>query len=322
VPDSLSAAFQLSPDVARALELDLPIVALESTVITHGLPYPENLSLAEDMESEVRRHGVTPATIAVIDGRVQIGVNLAHLESLSANRENLMKISLRDFAPAITRLASGGTTVAGTMFAAHKAGIQVFATGGIGGVHYELNRKRHGAFDISADLPALSSIPMIVVCAGAKAILDLAATLEYLETWGVPVIGYQTDEFPAFYTRSSGYKPSTRADSPEEIAFMAQTHWSLGMQSAVLVAVPPPEEVALSKDEVREAVKQALDQARAEKVAGQRVTPYLLAKVNEQTGGLSLRANLGLLLNNAAIASQIARVLAQGGWKATTRVSS
>jgi len=313
VPEVLPTAFQLSPDVSRALELGLPIVALESTVITHGLPYPENLSLAEDMESEVRRYGVTPATIAVIDGRVHVGLNSAHLESLSVYRENLSKIGLRDFAPAIARLASGGTTVAGTMFAAHKTGLRVFATGGIGGVHYELHSKRQGAFDISADLTALSRIPMIVVCAGAKAILDLGATLEYLETWGVPVIGYQTDDFPAFYTRSSGYKAHTRADTPEEVVFIARSHWSLGLQSAVLVAVPPPEEVALSKDEVRQAVKQALDQARTERISGQQVTPYLLAKVTEHTGGLSLRANLGLLLNNAAVASQIARVIATGG---------
>lgn len=307
--EKIPSFFRLSPDVARALELNLPLVALESTVITHGLPFPENLSLAEDMESEVRRQGANPATIALIEGKVQIGLDAVQLERLATSKEKLLKISLRDFAPAIARLASGGTTVAGTLYAANRTGIQVFATGGIGGVHHAINPKRKASYDISADLPALARTPMIVVCAGAKAILDLAATLEYLETWGVPVIGYQTDNFPAFYTRTSGYKTSAQANSPEEVAMLARMHWALGMQSALLVAAPPPEEVALDSSEVRAAVLAALKQAQAEKISGQEVTPYLLQKVNEHTGGLSLRANLGLLLNNARIASQIAKAL-------------
>jgi len=303
--------FSLTQEVSHALELNLPVVALESTVITHGLPYPDNLSLADHMEDEVRNQGVTPATIGVIDGRVQVGMIPAQLSFLATSGSELLKISLRDFAPAVASLASGGTTVAGTMYAAHAVGIKVFATGGIGGVHYELNPRRKGAYDISADLPALANIPMIVVCAGAKAILDLQATLEYLETWGVPVVGYQTDEFPAFYSRRSGFKTSARADTPEEVAFLARSHWALGMPGAVLVTAPPPEEVALPGEVVKKAVRAALKAAQVQKISGKEVTPFLLSQVSELTGGSSLRANLGLLLNNANIASQIARALSR-----------
>jgi pseudouridine-5'-phosphate glycosidase len=307
----LPPIFALSQEVSRALELNLPVVALESTVITHGLPYPENVSLADDMEDAIRNQGVTPATIGVIDGRVQIGMVPAQLQFLATSGDELAKISLRDFAPVVAFMGSGGTTVAATLYAAHEAGIRVFATGGIGGVHYELSPRRKGAFDISADLPALARFPVIVVCAGAKAILDLAATLEYLETWGVPVVGYQTDDFPAFYSRKSGLKTGMRANTPEEVAFLTRTHWALGMQSAVLVAVPPPEEVALESDVVKAAVRSALRAAQTQKITGKDVTPFLLSKVSELTGGTSLRANLGLLLNNANVASLIARALAR-----------
>lgn len=291
----------------RALENDLPVVALESTVITHGLPYPENLSLAQDLESDLRSYGVTPATVGVIDGIVYIGLHYQQLEQLASRGEGMLKISVRDFATAMVKLASGGTTVAGTMFAAHRAGIRVFATGGIGGVHHELNPRRKSAFDISADLPMLAKTPMIVVCAGAKAILDLPATLEYLETWGVPVIGYRTDDFPAFYSRKSGLKTNARADSPDEVVFFAQTHWATGMTSAVLVTVPPPEEVSLSPEVVKDAVQFALEEAREQKISGQKVTPFLLKKVNDRTGGNSLRTNLELLRNNGEVAGLIAR---------------
>jgi pseudouridine-5'-phosphate glycosidase len=305
----LSPSFTLSDEVQRALEQKLPMVALESTVITHGLPYPENLTLAEDMENVVRRYNVTPATVAVIDGRLHVGLQSSELLNLASHAESLLKISMRDIAPAIARLATGGTTVAGTIFAAHLAGLRVFATGGIGGVHYELGRAPRGATDISADLPALAHTPMVVVCAGAKAILDLPATLEYLETWSIPVVGYKTDEFPAFYTPNSGLKTSTRADSPEEVALIARSHWGLGQKSAILVAAPPPEDVAMHSEDVKKAVSEALSEAREDKISGQAVTPYLLEKVRELTGGESLLANLGLLLNNAAIASQIAQVM-------------
>ncbi len=303
--------FSLTQEVTHALELNLPLVALETTVITHGLPYPDNLTLADNMEDEVRNQGVTPATIGVIDGRVQVGMVPAQLSFLATSGGELLKISLRDFAPAIASLASGGTTVAGTMYAAHAVGIHVFATGGIGGVHFELSSRRKGAFDVSADLPALANIPMIVVCAGAKAILDLQATLEYLETWGVPVVGYQTDDFPAFYSSRSGLKTSTRADTPEEVAFVARSHWALGMKSAILVTVPPPDEVALPSEAVKKAVRAALKAAQTEKITGKEVTPFLLSRVSELTEGSSLRANLGLLLNNANVASQIARALSR-----------
>jgi pseudouridine-5'-phosphate glycosidase len=221
MPLNLPPHFSIHPEVLHALKAGLPVVALESAVITHGLPRPYNLSLAKDMEKEIRNGGCIPATIAVLDGKVKIGLSGDELERL-ANENNVVKISRMDFAAAIMKKSSGGTTVAGTMFAAHRTGIQVFATGGIGGVHPEPD------YDISADLPSLADTPIIVVCAGAKAILDLPATLEYLETMSVPVIGYQTDEFPAFYSRQSGLKTSLRLDTPEEITKFAATHWELG----------------------------------------------------------------------------------------------
>lgn len=291
--------FQIAAPVAEALQSGQPVVALESTVITHGLPYPENLALARNMEAEVQKYGATPATIAVLNGVVQVGVDGAQLEYL-AQTQALHKISTRDFGPAAALGWSGGTTVAGTLLAAQLAGIRVFATGGIGGVH------RDPPTDISADLPALAHTPVCVVCAGAKAILDLDATLEYLETAGVPVIGYQTDDFPAFYSRSSGLKASGRADTPQQAARIALAHWSYGLESAVLVVNPPPEEAALPAEAVQAEIEQALAEAAALKIRGQAVTPFLLGRVSELSGGASLRANLALLLNNARVAALIA----------------
>jgi pseudouridine-5'-phosphate glycosidase len=294
--------FRLSPEVVQAQAVHTPIVALESTVITHGLPYPENIQVAQDMETEIRQQGVIPATIAILDGKIHVGLNLDQLEYL-ASTKNLSKAGPRDFSRLIGEKGSAGTTVAGSIFVAHKVGIQVFATGGIGGVHRQTSQ------DVSADLPQLSRTPVIVVCAGAKAILDLPGTLEWLETFGVPVVGYQTNEFPAFYTVHSRLPTSSRVDSPEELVEMARTHWQLGMESAVLVVVPPPPEVALPEEEMRDAIKQALQEAKKDRVRGQRVTPYLLQRVSELTGNASLRANLGLLKNNAHLAAQIARSL-------------
>jgi pseudouridine-5'-phosphate glycosidase len=273
--------------------------------MTHGLPRPQNLQLARDMERVVRENGAMPATIAVLEGKVIIGLTDAQLEQL-ANAENVRKISRRDFATAIVNKESGGTTVAGTMFAAHKGGIKVFATGGIGGVH-EVE-----TFDVSADLQALAETPMIVVCAGAKAILDLPATLEYLETMGVPVIGYNTDEFPAFYSRESGLPVSVRLDTPQEVVAFAKAHWELGLTSAVLVCQPPPGATALPRQAVEEAIQQAGREARKSNIHGQALTPFLLQRLNELTDGATLRANLDLLLNNARLGAQIACAYSTG----------
>lgn len=292
----------LSDEVRQALEQSQPVVALESTVITHGLPYPENLQLANDMESEIQQQKAVPATVGVIQGQVYVGLDTTQLKTL-AQETGLVKVSVRDFGPAVAKGLSGGTTVAGTLVAAHLAGLKVFATGGIGGVH------RGAPFDISTDLMQLARTPLVVVCAGAKAILDLPATLEVLETYGVLVIGYQTDYFPAFYSRSSGLAVSARADNPKQVAQIAQAHWSLGMTSAVLVCVPIPESEALPAEEINTIIEQALVEAQDKNIRGQGVTPFLLSRVSELSHGNSLRANLALLRNNAKVAAQIAHYL-------------
>ncbi len=289
----------LTPEIARALNFGTPVVALESTVITHGLPQPQNLELARDMEQQVRDQDATPATVALLDGEIRIGLSDEELVRLSES-DSVLKVSHRDFATAILKKKNGGTTVAGTMFAAQLAGIKVFATGGIGGVHKE------SSFDISTDLRALAEIPMIVVCAGAKAILDLPATLEYLETMGVPVVGYQTDEFPAFYSRESGLNVSVRLDSPKEIADFARAHWDLGMRSAVLVTNPVPETEAISQVEMEPIILKASAEAIGQGIHGQKLTPFLLSRISELTEGKSMRTNLALLLNNARLAARIA----------------
>lgn len=293
----------ISPqEVTQALKGNAPLVALESTVLTHGLPRPQNLQLAHDMERAVREEGATPATIGFLDGALHVGMTSAELERL-ANEKEPYKVGPRDFAAVMTKYACGGTTVAGTMIACRQAGIKVFATGGIGGVH------RDAPFDVSADLQALAGIPMIVVCAGAKAILDLPATLEYLETMSVPVVGYQTDHFPAFYSRESGLEVSVRADSPEEIVAIAKTHWETGLQSAVLVANPVPEAESVPRSEMEPVIETAVREAHEKGIRGKEVTPFLLQRIAELTGGKSMRANLALLLNNARLAAKIARTL-------------
>lgn len=302
----------ISPKITTALDLGAPIVALESTVITHGLPHPQNLELARDMEKQVHDFGATPATVALLDGKIRIGLLDEELVRLSdAEADSILKVSHRDFATAILKKMNGGTTVAGTMFVAHMAGIKVFATGGIGGVHKE------SPFDISTDLHALAEIPMIVVCAGAKAILDLPATLEYLESIGVPVVGYQTDEFPAFYSRESGLGVSVRLDSPKEIADFAKAHWELGMKSAILVTNPTPEINAIPKSEMDPIISKASAEAIEKGIHGQALTPFLLGRISELTQGKSLRTNLALLLNNARLAAQIA-----GEMKTSKRVKA
>lgn len=300
--DQLPQSFVFTNEVAVALRSGQPVVALESTVITHGLPRPENLQLAQALEQEVRDQGAIPATVAVLDGKIHVGLTAGDLSRLS-NEDGARKISRRDFGIALARKENGGTTVAGTLIVARMAGIRVFATGGIGGVH------RHSNFDISADLPELGRSPLVVVCAGAKAILDLPATLEVLETQGVPVVGYQTDEFPAFYSRESGLPVNQRIDTPGEAAQIARANWELGMQNAVLVVQPPPQEAALHADQIEAVIDQALKEAEEQKISGSKVTPFLLDRVSVLSGGASLQANLALLRNNARLAAQIAAAL-------------
>ena len=275
------------------------VVALESTVLTHGLPRPQNLQLARDMEKTVRENGATPATIAFLDGCLHVGLTDSELERL-ANETDVLKVGPRDYATAMTNKACGGTTVAGTMLACKHANIKVFATGGIGGVH------RDAPFDISADLQALGTIPMIVVCAGAKAILDLPATLEYLETMSVPVVGYGTEEFPAFYSRESGLDVSVNLETPQAIVDFAKAHWSTGLKSAVLVANPVPLADAISKSEMEPWITQANKEAHDKGIHRKALTPFLLGRINELTMGKSMSTNLSLLLNNARLAAQIA----------------
>ena len=295
-------AVTYSPRVKDAIAEDLPLVALETAVVTHGLPFPQNLEIAREMEEIIIQAGAVPASIGMLRGRLHLGLTGTQLEEL-AQLDEAEKISRRDFGAALLKGSSGGTTVAGTLTALKASPIKVFATGGIGGVH------RGGGFDVSADLPALADTRAVVVCAGAKSILDLPATLEMLETLSIPVVGYQTDHFPAFYARSSGIPVKTRVDVPREAALLADHHWALDLESAVLLVVPPPQEDALDDQVMEQAVEQALEEAEEAGIKGAEVTPYLLSRVSEITGGDSLRANLSLLKNNARVAAQTAAAL-------------
>ncbi len=296
---TLPPSFHLSVDVAHALDQQSPIVALETTVITHGLPAPENFRLAIDAESIVMEKKATPATTALLEGNIKVGLAKSELEQL-VNTADPIKVSSRNLGICIAQKRSGGTTVAGTLVICRTAGIRVFATGGIGGVH------RGSPFDISADLDELARSPVIVVCAGAKAILDLPATLEVLETHGVPVIGYRTNEFPAFYSPNSGLPVDASADSPREVVAIANAHWALGLRSAILVCVPPPTEYALDSVMVERELQKALTSAEEEGIKRGKVTPYLLGKMKEITEGKSLQTNLALLKNNISLAADIA----------------
>jgi pseudouridine-5'-phosphate glycosidase len=294
----------IHPDVQAALDQGQPIVALESTVITHGLPHPKNLEVAQAMEAAVRNGGATPATIAILGGRITVGLTNGQLDYL-ANTQDARKCSRRDVPIAVARGEDGATTVAATMMLAHRAGIRVFATGGIGGVH------RGHPFDLSADLLELGRTPVTVVCAGAKAILDLRLTLEVLETQGVPVIGYGTDQFPAFYTRSSGLPVDARCDTPGQVAAILRARDQLGLPAGVLVTVPVPANDEPPADQTEAAIAQALAEAEDQGVTGKAVTPFLLARVSQLTGEASLRANEALLLNNAQVGASIAAALAK-----------
>ncbi|MGD0709167.1 MAG: pseudouridine-5'-phosphate glycosidase [Anaerolineaceae bacterium] len=298
------STFVLTPEVTQALRLHQPIVALESAVITHGLPQPENYHLATSLEDEVRQAGVIPATTAILDGKIRVGMTPEQIKRLS-EENGLQKISSRDFGIAVAGQKSGGTTVAGSLVIARTVGIKVFATGGIGGIH------RGSIHDISADLQELSQSLLIVVCAGAKAILDLPATIEYLETMGVPIIGYQTEEFPAFYSRESGIKVDATANSPAEVIKIAQAQWEIGLEKAVLVVVPPPSEIAIPANEIESTIQTAVHEAEELKIKGAAVTPFLLNRVSELTHGASLKTNLALLRNNVRVASELAKEISK-----------
>ena len=295
----------ISPEVKKALEEGKPVVALESTIISHGMPYPKNVETAMLVEKTVRENGAVPATIAIIGGRLKAGLSPEEIEYLGKAGRNVTKASRRDLAGIVARKADGATTVTTTMIIAHMAGIKVFATGGIGGVH----RGAETTMDISADLEELGSTPVMVVCAGAKSILDLGLTLEYLETKGVPVIGYGTDELPAFYTRKSGFGVDYRVDSPEELAAMFKAQLELGMKGGMLVTNPIPEEYSMDKAVIDAAIEQALKECVEQGIKGKDTTPFLLAKVVELTGGDSLESNIKLVLNNATVAAKTAAEL-------------
>ena len=292
----------LAPEVAEALENGRPVVALESTIISHGMPYPKNVETAMLVEKTIRDNGAVPATIAVIGGRLKAGLSREEIEYLGKAGRAVAKASRRDLAALVAAGKDGATTVTTTMIIAHMAGIDIFATGGIGGVH----RGAETTMDISADLEELGSTPVMVVCAGAKSILDLGLTLEYLETKGVPVIGYGTDELPAFYTRQSGFGVDYRADSPAQLAGMFRAQKELGMKGGMLVTNPIPEEYAMDKAVIDAAIEQALRESVEQGVHGKETTPFLLARVVELTGGSSLESNIRLVLNNAALAAKTA----------------
>jgi pseudouridine-5'-phosphate glycosidase len=301
----VSQEIQVASKVRQALAERTPVVALESALVTHGFAHPANLDIAQRMQMAVYEEGAVPATVAVIAGKPRVGLSDEELARLAADRA-ARKVSLRDLPIVISQDANGGTTVAATMYLAHRAGINVFATGGIGGVH------RGHPEDVSADLLALASIPIIVVCAGAKAILDLPRTLEYLETRGVPVIGYGTDEFPAFYSRRSGLSVDARVDTPVKVAHVVRAWEGLSLSTALLVCVPVPESTELPSSEAEAAIAQAVEEAEAADVSGKALTPFLLARLVELTGGRSRHANEALLLNNARVAARIARALTTG----------
>ena len=301
----LEQYLDVHPDVAAALAEGRPVVALESTIISHGMPYPQNVETALAVEELIRANGATPATIAIVGGRLKAGLTHEEIEHLGKAGAQVAKASRRDLAVLVAQGRDGATTVTTTMMIAHMAGIRVFATGGIGGVHRGAER----TMDISADLEELAQTPVLVVCAGAKSILDLGLTLEYLETHGVPVIGYGTDELPAFYTRRSGFSVDYRMDTPEEIAAAFRTSLDLGLRGGMLVTDPIPEEWSMDADVIYRAIAEAVSEAEAQGIHGKAITPFLLARIKDLTGGDSLAANIQLVFNNARLAAQIAAAL-------------
>ena len=299
---NLNKYLDVNPEVAEALANGKPVVALESTIISHGMPYPQNGETALEVERIVRENGAVPATIAVIGGRLKAGLTKEEIEYFGKKGHDIAKASRRDLAVLVAKGEDGATTVTTTMIIAHMAGIRIFATGGIGGVH----RGAETTMDISADLEELGQTPVMVVCAGAKSILDLGLTLEYLETKGVPVVGYQTKELPAFYTRTSGFGVDYRMDTPAEIARAFKTQNELGFPAGMLVANPIPEEYAMPLEVITAAIDQAIAESVEKGIKGKETTPFLLARVAELTGGNSLASNIQLVFNNAKVAAQTA----------------
>ena len=295
----------LSPEVAAALAAGKPVVALESTIISHGMPYPQNVETALKVEQTILDNGATPATIAIIGGRLKAGLTHEEIEYLGRKGRAVAKASRRDLPVLVARGADGATTVTTTMIIAHMAGIKVFATGGIGGVH----RGAEITMDISADLEELAMTPVMVICAGAKSILDLGLTLEYLETKGVPVIGYGTEELPAFYTRQSSFKVDYRIDTPEDLAAAFRAKLEMGLQGGMLVTNPIPEEYSMDPQRISAAIDQAIEECNANGIKGKDTTPFLLARIKDITGGDSLASNIQLVLNNARLAARTAALL-------------
>lgn len=292
----------IHPEVKAALAEGKPVVALESTIIAHGMPYPKNMETAFAVNRVIRENGAVPATVGIIQGRIKVGLTDEEIEYL-ARTENVAKVSRRDLPFIIAGKADGATTVAGTMIAASMAGIRVFVTGGIGGVH----RGASESFDVSADLEELKITDVVVVCAGVKSILDIGATLEYLETSGIPVISYGTDEFPAFYSRSSGFKTEYQMDDPAKISELIHLKYKMGLRGSIVIACPIPAEYEIPSDEIESVIQLALDECETKEIKGKRVTPFLLDKVKQLTEGRSLEANIRLVLNNAEIGARIAR---------------
>lgn len=291
----------MNPEVRAAMEAGQPVVALESTIIAHGMPYPKNVETALAVNKTIRDNGAVPATIGIINGRMKVGLTAEEIEYL-AKAKNVLKVSRRDLPYVLSNKLDGATTVAGTMIIAHMAGIRVFVTGGIGGVH----RGAGESFDISADLEELKMTDVVVVCAGVKSILDIGATLEYLETAGVPVITVGSDEFPAFYSRKSGFKSECRIDSPQEIAELISLKYSLGLKGGVLIGCPIPEKDEIPFEKMERVIGEALQKCQSLNITGKRITPFLLDEVKTLTSGSSLDANIKLVLNNADLGARIA----------------
>ncbi len=292
----------IHPRVQKAIDTNQPVVALESTIISHGMPYPKNVEMAKKVEAIIEEEGAVPATILMMDGIIKVGIDKDEIDSF-AQLSNVQKLSKRDLAFAVSQQQNGATTVSATMLIAKMAGIAFFATGGIGGVH----RRAEKTFDISRDLEELANVDVCVVCAGAKSILDLGLTLEYLETKGVPVLGYQTDELPAFFTRKSGFKVPLRVNSPEAIADTLHKKRLLELQGGMVIANPVPQESSIDKAIIDKAIEEALEQAEIDGINGKALTPYLLSKIETITQGASLKANLALVYNNARLAAKSAR---------------